>query len=207
MNQMKIDNEMANQMGMNNMMNNQMGINMMSNQMGLNMMSNQIGMNMMNNQMGMNNMMDNQMVMNNLIMMSNMINNYMKMMGNPIQIQKSNTINTPNVIDNQKVKKEKIESITFEVEKELKPTEDLYKTQNVKEIFKNLFKNSENDIPKEILYYKLDTKEEEIYNFGKKSLIQGLVTAYKNHFPITITPDMIWLISKVFLDLWTNIQN
>ena len=200
--------------------------------MGLNMMSNQIGMNMMNNQMGMNNMMDNQMVMNNLIMMSNMINNYMKMMGNPIQIQKSNTINTPNVIDNQKkkdkeeiksiskkhipkpkkkkpilVKKEKIESITFEVEKELKPTEDLYKTQNVKEIFKNLFKNSENDIPKEILYYKLDTKEEEIYNFGKKSLIQGLVTAYKNHFPITITPDMIWLISKVFLDLWTNIQN
>ena len=48
--------------------------------------------------------------------------------------------------------------------------------------------------PMEILHYKLDTKESEIFNFGKKSLIQGLVLAYKNHFPITITPDMIWLL-------------
>jgi len=24
--------------------------------------------------------------------------------------------------------------------------------------------------------------------------MQGLVLAYKNHFPITITPDMIWLL-------------
>ena len=46
----------------------------------------------------------------------------------------------------------------------------------------------------EILHYKLDTNEFEIYNFGKKSLIQGLVIAYKNHFPITVSPDMIWLL-------------
>ena len=38
--------------------------------------------------------------------------------------------------------------------------------------------------PMEILHYKLDTNKTEIYNFGKKSLIQGLVIAYKNHFPI-----------------------
>jgi len=101
----------------------------------------------------------------------------------------------------------KKESITFKVEEGLKPTEDLYITKNVKQIFNNLFqqrkkaKNEKGNIvylkenePMEILHYKLDTKETEIYNFEKKSLIQGLILAYKNHFPITITPDMIWLL-------------
>ena len=32
------------------------------------------------------------------------------------------------------------------------------------------------------------------FNAKCKSLIQGLIIAYKNHFPITITPDMIWLL-------------
>ena len=35
-------------------------------------------------------------------------------------------------------------------------------------------------MPMEILHYKFDTNEKEIYNFDKKSLIQGLVIAYKN---------------------------
>ena len=48
--------------------------------------------------------------------------------------------------------------------------------------------------PLEVLHYKFDTKKNEFFNFGKKSLIQGLVFAYKNHYPMTITPDMIWLL-------------
>jgi hypothetical protein len=101
----------------------------------------------------------------------------------------------------------KIESITFKVEKGLKPTGDLYRTQNIKQILNNLFQQRKQEInkegklvylnenePMEILHFKFDTKETEIYNFEKKSLIQGLVIAYKNHFPITITPDMIWLL-------------
>ena len=48
--------------------------------------------------------------------------------------------------------------------------------------------------PLEIFHCTFDTKEQEIYNFGKRSLIKGLIIAYKNHYPITITPDMIWLL-------------
>ena len=32
------------------------------------------------------------------------------------------------------------------------------------------------------------------FNTKYNSLIQGLILAYKNHYPITITPDMIWLL-------------
>ena len=46
----------------------------------------------------------------------------------------------------------------------------------------------------EILHYKFNTNENEFFTFEKKSLIQGLIFAYKNHYPITISPDMIWLL-------------
>ena len=46
----------------------------------------------------------------------------------------------------------------------------------------------------EILHYKFDTSETNFFNREKKSLILGLVFAYKNHFPITVSPDMIWLL-------------
>lgn len=46
----------------------------------------------------------------------------------------------------------------------------------------------------EILHYNSDTEKTEFYNAYKKSLIQGLIEAYKNHYPITVTPDMIWLL-------------
>ena len=46
----------------------------------------------------------------------------------------------------------------------------------------------------EILHYNFDTEKTEFFNANKKSLIQGLIEAYKNHYPITITPDMIWLL-------------
>ena len=46
----------------------------------------------------------------------------------------------------------------------------------------------------EILHYELDTEETEFFNLKKRSLIAGLIIAYKNHYPITISPDMIWLL-------------
>ena len=98
------------------------------------------------------------------------------------------------------------ESITFQVEKISKPSGILEKT-DVKSIFTNLFSKRKTRInekgkkeylnenePIEILYYKFDTKEKEFFSFEKKSLIQGLIFAYKSHFPIIISPDMIWLL-------------
>jgi hypothetical protein len=100
------------------------------------------------------------------------------------------------------------ESITFEVEKGLKKPQELYELYGVKQIFQSLFKKrkeatdartgrkillNENE-PLEILHYELDTNETEFFNLNKKSLIAGLILAYKNHYPITISPDMIWLL-------------
>jgi len=100
------------------------------------------------------------------------------------------------------------ESINFDVEKDLKKPENPLRKKYIKSIFADLFKKrkiiisektgakmytKENE-PLEILHYTLDTNEEEIFNHGKYSLIQGLILAYKNHYPITVTPDMIWIL-------------
>ena len=100
------------------------------------------------------------------------------------------------------------ESITFEVEKGLQKPKEYYNASGVKHIFSNLFKKrkqiinprngmpiylNENE-PLDILHYEFDTEETEFFNCNKKSLISGLIIAYKNHYPITISPDMIWLL-------------
>ena len=100
------------------------------------------------------------------------------------------------------------ESINLEIEKGLKKPEDYLKTKGIKSIFDNLFKKRKSFIdnktgrerfldqnePLEIFHYTLDTNEEEIFSHEKSSLIQGLIYAYKNHYPITVTPDMIWIL-------------
>ena len=100
------------------------------------------------------------------------------------------------------------ESITFEVEKGLKKPGEFYTLSGIKDIFSELFqkrktiinpRNGEKEYlkenePLEILHYDLDTNETLFYNNKKTSLISGLVLAYKNHYPITISPDMIWLL-------------
>ena len=100
------------------------------------------------------------------------------------------------------------ESITFKVEKGLKKPSEYLKTTGMKNILANLFKRRKKMIdnktgreiqlnanePLEIFHYNLDTDEQEIFNVGKTSLIQGLIAAYKNHYPITISPDMIWIL-------------
>ena len=107
----------------------------------------------------------------------------------------------------QKDGKSPIESIAFEVEKGLKPMTNSLYNQNIKEIFSNLFEKrkkvlnkkfrlvyaNENE-PLRILHYKFDTNETEFSNYGKKSLIYGLAFAYNNHFPINVSPDMIWIL-------------
>ena len=45
-----------------------------------------------------------------------------------------------------------------------------------------------------ILYSKFDTNKKEFYNYEKKSLFRGLLEAYINHYPITISPDMILIL-------------
>ena len=100
------------------------------------------------------------------------------------------------------------ESINLEIEKGLKKPEDYLPTNGIKSIFENLFKKRKSFIdnktgrerflnqnePLEIFHYTLDTNEEKIFSHEKSSLIQGLIYAYKNHYPITVTPDMIWIL-------------
>ena len=100
------------------------------------------------------------------------------------------------------------ESITFEVERNLEKPKCYLNKKPIKLILNDLFQKRKTRInprtgeeiylrenePLEIFHSTFDTKEEEIYNFEKRSLIKGLITAYKNHYPITITPDMIWLL-------------
>ena len=100
------------------------------------------------------------------------------------------------------------ESINLEIEKGLKKPEDYLPTDGIKSIFDNLFKKRKSYIdnktgrerflnqnePLEIFHYTLDTNEEKIFSHEKSSLIQGLIYAYKNHYPITVTPDMIWIL-------------
>jgi len=213
-----MNNMMNNPMPMNNFMNPMLMNNMMNPDPMLmnNMINNPMAMNMMN-MMNMPMPIDNQMMMMNGpmpfdggILPMNNINNKNKKDKNGFQKKKYN----PNIKRKippilQKNANKKIESITFKVEKGLNPigTSLCNNTQNMEQIFNRLFQKrkkgmnengelvylKENE-PMEILHYKLDTNKTEIYNFGKKSLIQGLVIAYKNHFPITISPDMIWLL-------------
>ena len=93
------------------------------------------------------------------------------------------------------------ESITFEVEKDLEKPNEYLPTCDIKTIFKYIF--TVNKINKyliqkkgtlKMLFYSMDTKATAFYNSKFSSLIQGLILAYKNHYPITITPDMIWLL-------------
>ena len=100
------------------------------------------------------------------------------------------------------------ESINLEIEKDLKKPEDYLPTYEIKSIFSELYKKRKSYIdnktgreiflnanePLEIFHYTLDTNEEKIYSHKKSSLIQGLILAYKNHYPITVTPDMIWIL-------------
>lgn len=104
------------------------------------------------------------------------------------------------------------ECITFDVEKKIKKPDniDLIGT-NIKEILSEIFirakpetleKYKEGKIsygerinePMEILNSNFDTKKTSFFNAGKKSLIRGLMIAYGQHYPITISPDMILLL-------------
>lgn len=59
------------------------------------------------------------------------------------------------------------ESITFEVEKNLKKPNNFYDNENIDNIFKNIFKNESF----EILMYNFNLDETKFYNFERKSLI------------------------------------
>ena len=199
-----------NQISMNNMVNNQMPMN--------NIMNSQIPMyNKMNNQMPMNYMM-NIKSMNNNQMMMNQPNQIFPMqnqniLSNKIQINKE-PIKLPSKINKkrkipsilQKNANRTFENITFQVEKDLKPTDNKLWSGNPKELFRDLFKKRKKGLnqkgelgyinanePLEILNYKFDTTND-FANYGKQSLMSGLAFAYGNHFPINVSPDMIWLL-------------
>ena len=105
------------------------------------------------------------------------------------------------------MKSKTYQSITFQVEKGLKSPQEYYPVNGIKNIFGSLFekrkviidqygnkKYLEENEALEILHYEFDTEETQFFNKKKVSLIAGLILAYKNHYPITISPDMIWLL-------------
>ena len=106
------------------------------------------------------------------------------------------------------------ETITFEVEKNLKKPHTFYETTSKDIAFNKILKNES----LEILMSNFNIEEKEFFNEGKKSLIQGLILAYKNHYPIIISPDMIWILilqgysrfmdkySELFRDKYVNFE-
>ena len=82
------------------------------------------------------------------------------------------------------------ESITFEVEKKLTKPNNFYQEKAIDNIFNTILKNES----VEILMYNFNLDDNTFYNFERKSLIQGLILAYKNHYPIVVSPDMIWIL-------------
>ena len=117
------------------------------------------------------------------------------------------------------MEKKSYESIFFEVEKDLtKPIkhmsynkiEDIFSwtfkrikdyknhrkegCEYIDEFLQGQYKDKLENAPMEILTYNFDTEKTEFSNYGKKSLIKGLMIAYENHYPITVSPDMILLL-------------
>ena len=112
------------------------------------------------------------------------------------------------------MKKSSYECIIFDVEKDIsKPNTISLKNSSINNILSSTFKRAkpntsgllnrhrisftdaeENNESMEILNYNFDTKKTSFFNSGKKSLIHGLMVAYGNHYPITISPDMILLL-------------
>ena len=103
------------------------------------------------------------------------------------------------------------ESITFKVENGLDEPKHYLYFRNKDEILNSIFtrkkKNShldryrasprqvkENNEVMKILHSNFDTDKKEFFNYGKKSLFRGLMEAYANHYPITISPDMILIL-------------
>ena len=109
------------------------------------------------------------------------------------------------------------ECITFDVEKDIKKPDNISLGYNeIKNILSSIFKKAKGDesnrlrdyevrhmsghnIEKlnesmEILNSNFDTENTSFFNWGKKSLIRGLMIAYGSHYPITISPDMILLL-------------
>ena len=104
------------------------------------------------------------------------------------------------------------ESITFEVESGLNKPNHLLYSQSIEETLKCIFKRAKRDCghsrshrmsrkqveesneQMKILHSNFDADKKEFYNYGKKSLFRGLMEAYANHYPITISPDMILIL-------------
>ena len=100
------------------------------------------------------------------------------------------------------------ESITFEVESGLDKPKIFFFFQSIDEILNSIFKrakinkgiknrfefNQGKNESMKILNSNFDTNQKEFYNYGKKSLFGGLMRAYADHYPITISPDMILLL-------------
>ena len=101
-----------------------------------------------------------------------------------------------------------IESIELEIEYNLKKPQEYLPKLGIKSVLNDIFstrkpiisntneqindKNEKESL--EILHYSFDTNEKSMFNYKRSSLIQGLILAYKNHYPITVTPDMIWIL-------------
>jgi hypothetical protein len=106
------------------------------------------------------------------------------------------------------------DSISFEIESELSKPISFLSSEEVKNILSSLFKRKKVENPPfdiylyddfeekleslnetmKILNYNFDANTKEFYNYGKKSLIRGLMEAYGNHYPITVSPDMILIL-------------
>lgn len=74
------------------------------------------------------------------------------------------------------------QSNTYRIEKLSKPVK-LLSTVSPESLFKNVDKN----------FLKLSVSDE-LVDFGTRPVITGYLQAYQNHYPVTISPDIVWLL-------------
>ena len=115
-------------------------------------------------------------------------------------VNKSNKSYAPYESNESYESNKSYESITFEVEIGLDKPKELLYSENIDKILNSLYQRKVKNFFKrryeamKILYSEFYTDKKEFYNYGKKSLFRGLMEAYANHYPITISPDMILIL-------------
>jgi hypothetical protein len=100
-----------------------------------------------------------------------------------------------------------IQSITFEVESNLAKPNRFLSSERIDNILHSIFIRKKQNLDRinrkeieknneimKILTSSFDTNKKVFYNYEKKSLFRGLMEAYANHYPITISPDMILIL-------------
>ena len=104
--------------------------------------------------------------------------------------------------------KKRIETFTFIIEKDEK-SKNFLKKIKYDELLENIYAKNDNELNDiKILYHNFELQNKHTYlkTNLESSLIEGYIQAYQNNYPITINPDIIWLLIIQGLSRYINLN-